>query len=1011
MEFEPVKTSGDGLANKLDDLAILLEAYQNYIDGRYIDPDDYLDWLCSRCDLGDYLTGAQVWIDGFAGFTPQQYEVIRSLVIHSDQVTISLCLDPASRQFALAQTPDGRLNELDVFYPVLDTCQRLMNLAEECACPVGAPYCLPMGKVMPRFKEAPGILQIEKRFLTGQAGNPEGNCPDDVHLIATASQRDEVNAVAYQILALCREKGYRYGEIAVILRSLEGYQELIETVFKEHGIPFFCDVRRGVGHHPMIKLVRAAPAILGDDFRLEHMMDYLKSDLAPVSREEADRLENYCLAHDIRGGLWMRDEVWSQEASIDAIRRQALGPLLRLSREFARLRHESGLTACAISTGLVHFFFDLDIPNRLSQWCQEDEKQGILDRAQIHRQIYRQLMDVFDELVEALGEQPMDVTEYADILGSALSQMTLPLIPPAIDQVLVGAIERSRQPFIRAAFVLGVNEGHFPLRIKPTGLFTDQQRNRFVLDHFEMAAPDAERLIRERYLGYIAFTRPSEYLWVSYPLADRGGQLLTPSPFIGELCQCVDGGRIVSLPDSRSQADPDRIAIKGHLTVQLAGALAECHGGGNQTISPIWSELYRQSKVSKSLAPILTSSLAGVTWQNQAVLDAEIAALVRSDRTTMSVTQLESFAACPFQYYCHYNLGLKERELLTLKPIDLGRLYHAILEETYHALKRQDSNWKDYNPDEFPALIARVASQLKQDDPQLAGLLTQSARNRFLFDMAVTQITRLCGSLAEMARAGRFEQCYAELYFGEQGVLPPLSLSLNDQIELRLSGLIDRVDSYQPEGLPPAFVVYDFKSSRSDWDIARFYYGLEIQLMTYLLVLLQSGIPGLKRACRPAGALYMPINRKGKSHNSSPPDEVLDAAGTPTPARHKAKGIINSSYVSVLDTLSSGASFYYDFYIKKDGTPGKTTSVVSEDHLAAMVGYCRQMLEKLGQGIADGNIEIKPYRYREQHTPCTWCHYRGVCRFDPAIDTYRHLPTVDRETLLERMGHEEVFGG
>ena len=55
-------------------------------------------------------------------------------------------------------------------------------------------------------------------------------------------------------------------------------------------------------------------------------------------------------------------------------------------------------------------------------------------------------------VVAALGDVRMSGRQFHDVLESALAEFTLGLVPATLDQVLVGSIERSRHPAVRAAF-------------------------------------------------------------------------------------------------------------------------------------------------------------------------------------------------------------------------------------------------------------------------------------------------------------------------------------------------------------------------------------------------------------------------------------------------------------------------------------------------------------------------------------------------------------------------------
>src|SRR5204863_293273 len=75
------------------------------------------------------------------------------------------------------------------------------------------------------------------------------------------------------------------------------------------------------------------------------------------------------------------------------------------------------------------------------------------------------------------------------------------------------------------------SDGQFPARIVEDTIIGDEERQRLAADGVELARTRTGRLLDERMLAYIAFTRASELLWVSYPQTDDRGRPVAPSSF------------------------------------------------------------------------------------------------------------------------------------------------------------------------------------------------------------------------------------------------------------------------------------------------------------------------------------------------------------------------------------------------------------------------------------------------------------------------------------------------
>ena len=68
-----------------------------------------------------------------------------------------------------------------------------------------------------------------------------------------------------------------------------------------------------------------------------------------------------------------------------------------------------------------------------------------------------------------------------------------------------------------------------------------------------------------------------------------------------------------------------------------------------------------------------------------------------------------------------------------------------------------------------------------------------------------------------------------------------------------------------------------------------------------------------------------------------------------------------------------------------------------------LLNYTEQCIKKLIENLSAGCITITPYRIGTT-SPCTWCDYRALCRFDWQINDYNILESVNKEQALEKMG-------
>ena len=111
----------------------------------------------------------------------------------------------------------------------------------------------------------------------------------------------EVHFAAQTIAQLVRENGLRYRDIAIITGDLSSYNNYVRKIFPQYHIPAFIDETRRILLNPCLEFVRGALEMCERDFACIPVFRFLRTQMAGITREQIDRLENYVLATGIRG--------------------------------------------------------------------------------------------------------------------------------------------------------------------------------------------------------------------------------------------------------------------------------------------------------------------------------------------------------------------------------------------------------------------------------------------------------------------------------------------------------------------------------------------------------------------------------------------------------------------------------------------------------------------------------------------------------------------------------------
>lgn len=1023
---------GDGphrlLAAKLHDLALIYQAFTKYVEGRFTDPDAVLTAVSEHLAQSPIARGARVWVDGFAGFTPQEFSVLRALWRVAERMEIALCLDPS------VVDGDGPAAELDLFAPTRETYQQLLAMAREDGVLITEtrvlPGTAPRGTALPRFAAAPVLAHLERElFLPRGRAFREEVGSDSLQVVAAANAREEVEAAAREIVRLVRERGWRYRDMAVIVRQLEGYRDLIAAVFRSYGIPHFIDSRRPLSHHPLTELVRSVLEIAATRWPTEAVVRCLKTDLLPLSRDEADRLENYAYEHGIDGVGWVRDAPWrfarrytldeegasapgegseacpDDAAALDEVRRRALDPVRRLTERLGRAR-----TARDMAAALWDLLEELQVAAALEQWMESAAAAGTPEEVQEHAGAWQGILQVLDELVDALGDQTLTVAEFRQIVEAGLESLRIGLVPPGLDQVLVGSVERSRQPDIKAALVLGVHDGGFPLAPAEDVIFNDQEREMLAASRLVLSPTSRSLLLREQYLMYISLTRASRYLWVSYPTADARGRELAPSFIVRRLRELFPGLRPAAAPlePVHDEGWLDRAVDADRLVAVLAARLRRHRAG--EPAGRLWWQIYQWVAQDPQLRRRAERLFAALNHHNAVPpLPSPVARALFGSPLRSSVTRLESFAACPFQHFAAYGLGLRERPRWRLDHLQVGIFLHAALRRFVEILQDADTDWGQLDDETALGLADRCVDELL---PRLGSeLMLSSARHAFLGEVLRRRVRRAVWALTEHARRSQFRPVLVEAAFGRRGgALGRWTVALPHGERLELAGQVDRIDLARDRRGRLWLRVIDYKSSALDVRLGEVVHGLTLQLPIYLAVALHCGDrlagaagepPGTP--VLPAAAVYFPV-RDPVLHQDAPvTQDVLDGL---LRRELRMRGLfVDEPEVLLLmdDRLGSGSELLM-VSLKKDGTVDQRSNVASLEDFAALTDYAGRQAAALAGRILAGEIPVAPYRLGSRR-PCTTCPFHSVCQFDPLVEGngYRRLPTLSRSEAWDRL--------
>ncbi|MWC27507.1 helicase-exonuclease AddAB subunit AddB [Paenibacillus sp. MMS18-CY102] len=1011
------------LARKLHDLRLLYEAMELETAHLYADAEDYLTYLARGYALSPSLHKAEIWIDGFHGFTPKEYEALAAIIGSAANVTVNLTLD---RPYEGGDRP----HELELFHPSAQTYIRLRELAEAGGVDIASVQSLDEAMPrLPRFAQSAALAHVERYYAVRRPMadaspsmfdplHPEGQ----ISLHAAPNRRAEAEAAVRDMVRRAREEGCRWRDMAIMVRNATDYTDYLTDLMHDYHIPYFLDQKRTASHHPLVEFIRSSLETVLHGWKYDAVFRCMKTELlfpsehagSRLKRESFDLLENYALAAGIDGWRWLDIKSWrplvreslEQAEAAEATRtelerfqvvleaREALvAPLRQFSDSL-----QGAQDVRAMCEALFVLLDQAGAADRLERWSHVDAEAGRVRQSRSHRQLWDSVMALLDQLVEMTGDEPLSPELFAGMITTGLDSLKLASVPPSLDQVLIGSVDRTRSGDVKICYVLGANDGVLPMRMQEDGVLTEQERDMLADAGLQLAPSVRRRLLDERFMIYNALSAPSRHLWVSYAIADEEGKSLHPSELIRHLRTMFP-----ALIEQGIQSDPlaamsqmEQLSYVTRPTAALPHLIAKLREWRQGTaIDPLWWDVFSWYAIRPEWQEALRRRTASLDYRNEEPpLPPETATKLYGERLRASVSRMERFVSCPFQHFASYGLKLQERAVYRIAAPDIGQLFHAALSRVADKFGRR---WGAVTDEQAATVASEIVDELA---PRLQSeILLSSGRHRFMLGRLKAIISQAASMLGDHARRAAFHPVGLEVDFGPEGTLPSLIVPLPEGGEVELVGRIDRVDAAETEdGL--LLRVLDYKSSATSLRLEEVAFGLSLQMLTYLDVILTHGSSWLGRDVKPAGVLYFHV------HNP-----LLQASGGIPPAearklrlkKFKTKGLLvaDEQIVRLMDgELESGHSEVLPLALKKDGSFYSSSSVVPEDGWDTLRKTVRRTIGQIGGAIGCGTVAISPYRLGGK-SPCTFCSYKPVCQFDPLFDgnDYVKLPKPAKDDI------------
>lgn len=940
-----------GLIGKLDDLSSVYADYCTACTDRKL---DFLDTICGIESLlseenWQHLSQTEVWLDGFTGFTGPEERAIGALLMRCKAINATVLLDPAQTKQA------NPVAFADWFKPT----RELYSWWEQTANRLGVLCEVENLTSLPRWHSTNPLSTLAMCQAEPHSGQHAAGFAE---AIACGDDRSEVDFAARKVVELVSANGYRYNDISIITRDISAYSGLISARFADHNIPTFVDQRRSLTAHPAVVLFLNGLKMALGTSQPGDAQALLKTELLPGAESKAEYrnqislLEQAYTTSGKRPSAWLATTVWeTAHEGLDQLRQTILAPVFALRSALQTLGDGGETLQKVLGFAWEHLLTD-GVSSLLEQWANEQEKDNPVE-AQIHRGVLTEIAKTLDALVQVGGNETFSPLELCGWLEYSFEHLALAAPPPVLDAVLVTDIERGRHHPVKAVVLLGMAADTWPHPHKESPYLSDAERQLVCSSAGRILSDTAhDKSAKEPYFAMVAATRPSHYLALTRPSSDSQGKAREPSTFYTHFC------KLLGLTETTFSARGDNASLASIATFSdlvVAAALQ----GKQSSFAVLVDELAAQRMACADIQAVIAardwhSGNVQASGVDKRLNTKQMGALMPGPEYAMSASRLESFAACPFQHFAHYYLGLKQQSEPALDGLQLGSFYHQVLQRIVETLINQGYDWVRGSTTEFK----RVAKAVLADEQQQLHEATGRGRSALIHSRAQVLLGLHAEVISTLGADGGRVPVGVEVEFGDHpgDILPAVRLPLGDG-ELVLSGKIDRVDI---GGDGSAYVV-DYKLGAKDVDWQLFLAGAQIQLPLYLMAV------------------------EGQSFSSAPASQ----SGLTMQASAASYAPIEPKWVK--DEAAEVATLVSNPLIGKPKKNSKDSPVDNTAKIQAVIAETRRVASELGQRILAGEFAPLPLRQPggNKFNACRYCSFAAVCRFDPLAGG-KHRPTV-----------------
>jgi ATP-dependent helicase/nuclease subunit B len=751
--------------------------------------------------------------------------------------------------------------------------------------------------------------------------------------------RGEFEQAARTIKKLLLSDSVKPQDICVAMYRQDGFASIAVQVFEEYGIPINSTERRTLAEAPIFVALDSLFRLAEFRLSVSEVLRLLHSPYLEFRHTPTETIDTQNLIDVIRefrltsGAARWSDEMYGQLERLRSLsafddefdERKTERSIARLERGVKDIKLIEEVMESFMQPMKPKDFFE-KVRNVLKDFSLKERLLHSPDRLiaanalELDTRSYAALTETIGEveqLIRSLGisDTPQKTEYYGErIRTAALKKRFAPRAEPG-SGIMVTSFDQTAGYDFEHLFLIGLNDDVVP-----------SQHSISVTAPSEYQLSEDEHLLSERFAYYQLLLRAKGKLYLSWRSSAAGGKTeKLPSVFVDAL------KRVVSFAMKEEQETDSILSSR-----ELAQLSSQYEASSKELLLPKESVLsgrdneWLRSKLSVSLATAKkrvsgeASDVSG--FIDPAYLPQALAErLLAMRERTYSVSQLESYARCPFQFFSHYLMDLGEAPEVEveegMESSERGILLHRQLQKMLEKISEEGKDFREMN-------IAEFKSYDPYSGEALETLLSQPGARHPFWRIDLDTLY----SPAEVGKGVLDKFLEAEQKNKDIKTHPVLfekeferSVIDDEGRTFKIRGKIDRIDIDSDNSF---YTVTDYKTSRGaeQKDIKN---GLSLQLPLYLRIAEDLLKMHVGSELAGVGAFYHKLT--GKESGKEPALLLRDYADKAFEqiSKSKKKGIIESAeeLESVIATTIRYANSYIDGItrgefplVREDGT-------------------------------------------------------------------------------------------